>query len=57
MKQGLDMNVMMPYLSKYLGHKSVDETNYYYHYVQETAQIIREKDTLAKKVIPEVRPR
>ncbi len=57
MKQGLDMNVMMPYLSKFLGHKSIDETNYYYHYVQETAQIIREKDTLAKKVIPEVRPR
>lgn len=57
MKQGLDMNVMMPYLSKYLGHKSIDETYYYYHYVQETAQVIREKDTLAKKVIPEVRPR
>ena len=57
MKQGLDMNIMMPYLSKHLGHKSIDGTNYYYHYVQETAQIIREKDTLAKKVIPEVRPR
>lgn len=57
MKQGLDMNVMMPYLSKYLGHKGVDETNYYYHYVQESARVIREKDTLAKKVIPEVRPR
>ena len=57
MEQGLDMNVMMPYLSRYLGHKSVDETYYYYHYVQESARIIREKDTLAKKVIPEVRPR
>lgn len=57
MKQGLDMNVMMPYLSRYLGHKGIDETYYYYHYVRETAQVIREKDTLAKKVIPEVRPR
>lgn len=57
MKQGLDMNVMMPYLSRYLGHKGIDETYYYYHYVQEAAQVIREKDTLAKKVIPEVRPR
>lgn len=57
MKQGVDMNVMMPYLSKYLGHKSIDETYYYYHYIQETARIIQEKDTLAEKVIPEVRPR
>lgn len=57
MKQGLEMNVMMPYLSKYLGHKSIDETYYYCHYIQETAQIIREKDTIAKKVIPEVKRR
>lgn len=57
MKQGLNMNMMMPYLSKHLGHKGIDETYYYYHYVEESARIIREKDSLGKKVIPEVRRR
>ncbi len=57
MRQGLDMNVMMPYLSKHLGHKGIDETYYYYHYVEESARIISEKDALGKKVIPEARRR
>lgn len=57
MRQGLNMNAMMPYLSKYLGHKGVDETYYYYHYVEESARVIRERDSLGKKVIPEVRRR
>ena len=53
-KQGIDFEQMKPYLSKYLGHKSFDETFYYYHYVEETAKNIREKDTVVDKVIPEV---
>jgi len=57
MTQGLDLNVLMPYLSKFLGHKSPDETFYYYHQVLEAFRIIREKDTIAKSVIPEVRVR
>lgn len=57
MSQGLDLNVMMPYLSKHLGHKGIDETYYYYHYVEESARAIAEKDSLGNKVIPEVRRR
>lgn len=57
MTQGLDLNVLMPYLSKFLGHKSPDETFYYYHQVLEAFRVIREKDTVAKSVIPEVRVR
>lgn len=57
MREGIDMNVMLPYLSKYLGHKSMDETYYYYHYVHEAAQIIRNKDTVAGKAIPKARRR
>ena len=57
MVQGLDLNVLMPYLSKFLGHKSPDETFYYYHQVLEAFRVIREKDTVAKSVIPEVRVR
>jgi len=55
MELGLDLNVMMQYLSKHLGHKSSNETFYYYHQVSEAFRIIRQKDTLASAVIPEVR--
>jgi integrase len=55
MAQGLDLNVLMPYLSKFLGHKSPGETFYYYHQVLEAFSVIRKKDTIAKCVIPEVR--
>ena len=57
MEQGIDLNVMMPYLSKYLGHKSPCETFYYYHQVSEAFRIIRQRDTLAPTVIPGVRVR
>ena len=55
--QGVDINVMLPYLSRQLGHKSPDETFYYYHQVQDAFRIIREKDSIAPAVIPEVRAR
>lgn len=57
MLDGSDLNVMMPYLSRHLGHKSSDETFYYYHQVADAFSVIHEKDTLAPKVIPEVRIR
>ena len=57
MAQGLDLNVLMPYLSKFLGHKSPGDTFYYYHQVLEAFSVIRERDTVAKIVIPEARVR
>ena len=57
MAQGLDLNVLMPYLARFLGHKSPDETFYYYHQVLEAFRVIHEKDTIAKCVIPEARVR
>jgi integrase len=57
MEQGMNLNVLMPYLSKFLGHKSPGETFYYYHQVLEAFSVIREKDAIAKSVIPEVRVR
>lgn len=56
MRQGIDTNTMLPYLSRYLGHKSPDETYYYYHLVEKAFDTIREKDTVSGKVIPEVVP-
>lgn len=53
-EQGLDFKHMLPYLSRFLGHKSFDETYYYYHYAEEAARTIRNKDTVIGRVIPEV---
>ena len=52
----LDLQVMLPYLSRYLGHKSTSETLYYYYLVHDAYKTIRKKDTIADAVIPEVVP-
>lgn len=57
MRDGQDMNIMMPYLCRYLGHSSVNETYYYYHQVVEAFATIHNRDSLANIVIPEARIR
>lgn len=57
MEAGVDLNVIMPYLSRQLGHTSINETFYYYHQVREAFRIIQQRDTVAAKVIPGVRVR
>ena len=54
MLQGLDTQEMLPYLSKHLGHKSPSETFYYYHLVDNAFAVIKAKDTVSSRVIPEV---
>lgn len=54
-ENGMDLKVMMPYLSRYLGHKSTDETFYYYHLVSDAYKTVRKLDTIAGNVIPEVK--
>lgn len=54
MEEGIALNSMMPYLSKYLGHSSPSDTFYYYHQIDTAFKIIRARDTLSAKVIPEV---
>lgn len=56
MAQGIDTNKMLPYLSRYLGHKSPSETYYYYHLVDKAFDTVRQKDSVSKNVIPEVVP-
>ena len=55
MAQGVDVKVMLPYLSKYLGHASPSETFYYYHVIDEAFTAVRKIDHLADYVIPEAR--
>lgn len=54
MEKGLNLNIMMPYLSKHLGHKGRDETFYYYHQTESAFRIIHQKDNTSGIVIPEV---
>lgn len=54
--EGADLKVMMPHLSSYLGHKSTNETFYYYWLVSDVYHTVAEIDTLAGYVIPEVAP-
>lgn len=55
-EEGLDLSVMMPYLSRYLGHKTSNETLYYYYLISDAYRTVRKKDSVADAVIPEVMP-
>lgn len=54
MENGTSLKEMLPFLSRYLGHQSPDETFYYYHQIAEAFRIIRKNDKTGISVIPEV---
>ena len=54
MNAGMDAGAMMPYLSRYLGHSSIGETQYYFHTIEQAFPIVRQHDAMAKSVIPAV---
>jgi integrase len=56
MKQGVNLREMLSHLSKYLGHASPSETFYYYHLVNKAFTVVKQKDKVSARVIPEVMP-
>lgn len=54
MENNENLIALMPYLSKYLGHSCVENTYYYYHQIESAFKIIRQKDDVSQKIIPEV---
>jgi len=54
-REGKDLHAFLPYLSMYLGHAHLTETDYYLHFVPEFFPLFMEK-TMAKctNLIPEV---
>jgi len=56
MDNGVNLKEMLSYLSKYLGHASPSETFYYYHLVNKAFSVVKQKDTVSARVIPEVMP-
>jgi integrase len=51
---GLDVNVMLPYLMRYMGHQTVSETLYYFHFVPEFFTTYKDMTRDLDDVIPEV---
>lgn len=54
MEEGVPLREMLPFLSRYLGHQSTDDTFYYYHQISKAFRIIRDRDKTSDFVIPEV---
>jgi integrase len=56
MDADMDTGVMMPYLSRYLGHSSIAETQYYFHTIESVFPFVRQHDVCSQSIIPEVAP-
>lgn len=52
--RGKDVDSLLLYLAKYLGHTSPPETLYYYHQVVFSGSLTHNKDSIRERVIPEV---
>ena len=51
LEKGYDENVVIVYLYKYMGHKSIHETEYYLHFVDyNKKKIIETNDIFSKKL-------
>lgn len=51
---GLDVNAMLPYLMRYMGHSSVKQTLYYFHFVPEFYSSYRTMAEPSEDILPEV---
>ena len=53
-REGADVEMMLPYLARFVGHKSVLEVYYYYHTSEKLFESIASVDKTSQEVIPEV---
>ena len=54
LKEGKDVNSMLPYLMRYMGHQDIESTLYYFHLVPEIYREIIEKSSFFEDLLPEV---
>lgn len=54
LREGKDINVMLPYLMKYMGHQDIENTLYYFHLVPDIHDAIVEKSSIFEELLPEV---
>ena len=53
-KEGLDVNVMLPYLSRFIGHQSITSTLYYFRFVPDFFPVFANMANPLESVLPEV---
>lgn len=53
-EQGADVHAMLPYLTRYMGHASLESTFYYLHLVPEFFPTFSEKTKTLEQLLPEV---
>lgn len=54
LRAGKDINVMLPYLMKYMGHQEIENTLYYFHLIPDIYDAIVKKSSLFEGLLPEV---
>lgn len=54
LREGKDVNAMLPYLMRYMGHSDIKNTLYYFHLVPDIYGSIIAKSGHSEKLIPEV---
>ncbi|MGI6448884.1 MAG: tyrosine-type recombinase/integrase [Desulfitobacteriia bacterium] len=52
--EGLDVNAMLPYLMRYMGHQCISDTLYYFHFVPEFFPTYSDISRVTEDIIPEV---
>lgn len=52
--EGIDVNVMSAYLMRYMGHQTIAETLYYFHFVPEFFPAYKEMTATLEDILPEV---
>lgn len=54
LREGKDINVMLPYLMRYMGHQDIENTLYYFHLVPDIYDAIVRNSSLFEGLLPEV---
>ena len=54
LREGRNVNVMLPYLMRYMGHSDVKNTLYYFHPVPDIYGGILDRSRHSEELIPEV---
>lgn len=52
--EGLDVNTMLPYLMRYMGHQTIKQSLYYFHFVPEFYPAYRMMAESSEDILPEV---
>lgn len=53
-QEGLDVNVMLPYLTRFMGHQNINSTLYYFRFVPDFFPVFADMSKSSESILPEV---